>query len=95
MYLNEATLLNNIRVRYSKDKIYVSTDRRKRHTKKMLKHFLFFCISSTILLFSPELELITGLRPKHLLLLLDDNRIKTIRCMKDFFVEIFDFQIIT
>ncbi|GCB62165.1 hypothetical protein scyTo_0014450 [Scyliorhinus torazame] len=24
MYLNEATLLNNIRVRYSKDKIYVS-----------------------------------------------------------------------
>lgn len=93
MYLNEATLLNNIRVRYSKDKIYVSTDRRKRHTKKMLKHFLFFCISSTILLFSPELELITGL--KHLLLLLDDNRIKTIRCMKDFFVEIFAFQIIT
>lgn len=28
MYLNEATLLNNIRVRYSKDKIYVSTDMR-------------------------------------------------------------------
>lgn len=25
MYLNEATLLNNVRVRYSKDKIYVST----------------------------------------------------------------------
>ncbi len=24
MYLNEATLLNNVRVRYSKDKIYVS-----------------------------------------------------------------------
>lgn len=93
MYLNEATLLNNIRVRYSKDKIYVSTDRRKRHTLKMLKHFLFFCISSAMLLFSPELELITGL--KHLLLLLDDNRIKTIRCMKDFFVEIFAFQIIT
>lgn len=93
MYLNEATLLNNIRVRYSKDKIYVSTDRRKRHTLKMLKHFLFFCISSAMLLFSPELELITGL--KHILLLLDDNRIKTIRCMKDFFVEIFAFQIIT
>lgn len=29
MYLNEATLLNNIRVRYSKDKIYVSTDTRR------------------------------------------------------------------
>lgn len=26
MYLNEATLLNNVRVRYSKDKIYVSVD---------------------------------------------------------------------
>lgn len=24
MYLNEATLLNNVRVRYSKDMIYVS-----------------------------------------------------------------------
>lgn len=24
MYLNEATLLNNVRLRYSKDKIYVS-----------------------------------------------------------------------
>ena len=26
MYLNEATLLNNVRVRYSKDRIYVSAD---------------------------------------------------------------------
>lgn len=25
MYLNEATLLHNIKLRYSKDKIYVST----------------------------------------------------------------------
>lgn len=25
MYLNEATLLNNVRIRYTKDKIYVST----------------------------------------------------------------------
>lgn len=24
MYLNEATLLNNVRIRYTKDKIYVS-----------------------------------------------------------------------
>ena len=26
MYLNEATLLHNIKLRYSKDKIYVSTN---------------------------------------------------------------------
>ena len=57
MYLNEATLLNNIRVRYSKDRIYVSTDRRKRNT--------------LMLLFSPELELITGLRPNRLVSLLE------------------------
>ena len=27
MYLNEATLLNNVRVRYSKEKIYVSVQK--------------------------------------------------------------------
>lgn len=31
MYLNEATLLNNVRVRYSKDKIYVSIKHRWKH----------------------------------------------------------------
>lgn len=39
MYLNEATLLNNIRVRYSKDKIYVSI---KPHWKHTMFTFLMF-----------------------------------------------------
>ena len=53
MYLNEATLLNNIRVRYSKDKIYVSTDSRKWHTLQMLNTwFIFLYFLHNIIIFS-------------------------------------------
>lgn len=39
MYLNEATLLNNVRVRYSKDKIYVS---------------IFYVVTKTLFFMSPS-----------------------------------------
>lgn len=48
MYLNEATLLNNVRVRYSKDKIYVSSDLRVKMF--WLKIFIFVSISFNHLL---------------------------------------------
>jgi myosin VI len=44
MYLNEANLLNNIRLRYSKDVIYVRSSLNINIFKLVFKYFIIFCI---------------------------------------------------